>query len=248
MTHRTIFTVLPCAMDEMYDETKLRSSFDSRRTRVSKGYHTKLGKADGTIMSNAFLDAVKKRRTYYGLSKEQIVPADRIVEIVNEAVLHTPSAFNSQSARVVVLFGEQSDKLWEMTKETLRRIVPADQFAATEAKLRGFASGYATLLFFEDQAVVQSLQRQFAAFADQFPVWSNQSSAMLQFVVWTALEQEGLGASLQHYNPLIDESVAKTWNLPGEWKLIAQMPVGKPTQAPGDKSYQPLEERVRVFK
>ena len=30
---------------------------------------------------------------------------------------------------------------------------------------------------------------------------------MLQLVVWTALEAEGLGATLQHYNPLIDDEV-----------------------------------------
>jgi hypothetical protein len=199
-------------------------------------------------MSANFLEAVKQRRTYYGLGKEQIVPADRIVEIVKEAVLHTPSAFNSQSSRAVVLFGEESDNLWDITKETLQAIVPADQFADTEARLRGFASGYATVLFFEDQEVIESLQRQFPTYADRFPVWANHSSAILQFIVWTALEQEGLGASLQHYNPLIDERVAKTWNLPEQWRLIAQMPVGKPVQAPGEKSFLPLEGRVRVFR
>jgi predicted oxidoreductase (fatty acid repression mutant protein) len=60
-------------------------------------------------------------------------------------------------------------------------------------------------------------------------------------------QQEGFGASLQHYNPLIDERVAKTWNLPEKWKLIAQMPVGKPTHTPGEKSFLPLDDRVRVF-
>ncbi|MBW5447557.1 nitroreductase [Cohnella sp. CFH 77786] len=199
-------------------------------------------------MSIAFLEAVKQRRTYYGLSKEKVVSAERIQEIVNEAVKHTPSAFNSQSARVVVLFDEQSDKLWNLTKETLRKIVPADQFAATEERINGFGSGYGTVLFFEDQAVVKGLQESFPTYADNFPVWSNQSSGMLQFVVWTALELEGLGASLQHYNPLINEQAAREWNLPSEWKLLAQMPFGKPTFQPGAKEFQPLEERIKVFK
>jgi predicted oxidoreductase (fatty acid repression mutant protein) len=52
---------------------------------------------------------------------------------------------------------------------------------------------------------------------------------------------------LQHYNPLIDEKVKKTWNLPASWKLIAQMPFGKPTDQPGEKEFQPLEERVKFF-
>ncbi|MNU09462.1 hypothetical protein D3C72_2560420 [compost metagenome] len=66
--------------------------------------------------------------------------------------------------------------------------------------------------------------------------------------MWTALEEEGLGASLQHYNPLIDEHVKNEWKLPENWKLIAQMPFGAPTFEPGDKEFQPIEERVKSFK
>lgn len=71
---------------------------------------------------------------------------------------------------------------------------------------------------------------------------------MLQFAVWTLLELEGLGASLQHYNPLIDEAVKAEWNMPEGWRLIAQMPFGNPTAEPGEKDFQPIEERVKVFK
>lgn len=70
---------------------------------------------------------------------------------------------------------------------------------------------------------------------------------MLQYIVWTALEQEGLGASLQHYNPLIDARVASEWNIPSNWKLIAQMPFGVPTSPASEKQFSPLEDRVLVF-
>ncbi|MDN4070474.1 nitroreductase family protein [Paenibacillus vini] len=194
-----------------------------------------------------FLNAVKTRRSVYGISKDIPVSESRIQEIVEEAVNHTPSSFNSQSSRVVVLFGEQHDKFWDLTKETLRKIVPADSFAPTEEKMGAFRSGRGTVLFFEDQAVIQGLQEQFAAYADNFPVWSNQSNGMLQFVVWTALANEGVGASLQHYNPLIDEQVAKEWNLPESWKLLAQMPFGSIVAEPGEKPFAPIESRVKVF-
>ena len=59
---------------------------------------------------------------------------------------------------------------------------------------------------------------------------------------------EGLGASLQHYNPLIDEEVKKQWSIPPNWKLIAEMPFGNPTVAAGEKEFQPIEMRVKVFK
>jgi predicted oxidoreductase (fatty acid repression mutant protein) len=47
---------------------------------------------------------------------------------------------------------------------------------------------------------------------------------------------------------LIDEEVKRSWHLPKEWELIAQMPFGMPLEAPGEKTFKPLEERVKVFK
>lgn len=199
-------------------------------------------------MSNEFFSALKGRRSIYAISKEVSVSDEKIQEIVNEAVKYTPSAFNSQSARVVVLLGEQHDKLWNLTEETLKAVVPADNFQSTADKMGAFRSGYGTVLFFEDNAVIEGLQSQFELYKDNFPIWSQQSSGMLQLVIWTALEAEGLGASLQHYNPLIDQKVASEWNLPASWRLIAQMPFGKVVAPAGEKQFQPLEERIKVFK
>ncbi|WP_054027936.1 nitroreductase family protein [Bacillus sp. FJAT-28004] len=200
------------------------------------------------MTSQAFLDAVSKRRSIYGISKEAVISDDKIVELVQEAVKHTPSSFNSQSTRVVVLLGENHNKLWDITTNTLRNMVQADQFEPTEQKMGAFKSGYGTVLFFEDKQVVDGLMANFPAYAHNFPIWSQHTSGMHQFVVWTALENEGFGASLQHYNPLIDEEVKTTWSLPDSWQLIAQMPFGKPTAAPGEKTFQPIDERVKVFK
>ncbi|MGX1572693.1 nitroreductase family protein, partial [Paenibacillus terrae] len=193
--------------------------------------------------------ALKERRSYYGISKEQVISDQRIQEIVEEAVKYTPTSFNSQTSRAVVLLGEHHDKLWNITENILREVVGnEEQFKSTAEKMNGFRSGYGTVLFFEDNNVVAGLQQQFEAYADNFPIWSNQSNGMLQLVVWTALEQEGLGASLQHYNPLIDEKVKNEWSIPEHWKLIAELPFGKPTFEPGEKEFQPVEERVKTFK
>lgn len=70
---------------------------------------------------------------------------------------------------------------------------------------------------------------------------------MLQYTIWIAIEEAGLGASLQHYNPLIDNEVNEKWNLPSKWKLIAQMPFGTPLAKPGEKEFVPLESRIKVF-
>ncbi len=199
-------------------------------------------------MTKDFYTAVKERRTIYGISKETTISDERIQEIINDAVKYTPSAFNSQSARVVVLFGKNHDKLWDITKEALRKVVPENNFAPTEEKINSFKNGYGTVLFFEDNSVIESLQQQFAAYKDNFPIWSQQASGMNQYVIWTSLSIEGMGVSLQHYNELIEEDVKKQWDISNNWKLIAQMPFGKPTAPAGDKEFMPLEERIKVFK
>ena len=107
-------------------------------------------------MSKNFYEALKERRSIYAISKESGVSNERIQEVINEAVLHTPSAFNSQSARVVVLFGENHNKLWDITEASLKKIVPEENFAPTKEKIDSFRNGYASVLFFEDQNVVKN--------------------------------------------------------------------------------------------
>lgn len=199
-------------------------------------------------MSFNFQEAVQNRRSVYAIDNEKIVPEEEITSLVEHAAKYSPTAFNSQSSRVILLFGGAHEKLWNETKEILRKIVPASGFAQTEQKIDSFRAGYGTVLYFEDQSVVSGLQEKFPLYKDNFPVWSLESSGMLQYVVWTSLEEKGLGASLQHYNPLIDEAVAKNWGVPKEWKLLGQMPFGKPLQAPDAKTFLPVEERVKIYR
>lgn len=199
-------------------------------------------------MTNKFFEAIQGRRTHYQISKDVVVADERVEEIIAEAVTHSPTAFNSQGGRIVLLLGIQHDKLWDITKKELRKIVPADNFAPTAEKIDSFKNGYGTVLYFEDQSIVEGLQKKFPLYKDNFPIWSQQSSGMLQYIIWTALEIEGLGVSLQHYSPLIDDEVKEEWNIPENWKMIGQMPFGKPTGKPQQKEFQPLEERIKIFK
>lgn len=199
-------------------------------------------------MKKDFNSAVEERRTHYAIGKDISVSDDVIQATVEHAVKHSPTAFNSQSGRVVVLLNESHDKMWEITRESLRKIVPADSFQPTNDKMDSFKNGYGTVLFFDDHSIVEGLQQQFTLYKDNFPVWAQQSNGMLQFVVWTALESEGLGASLQHYNEVIESDLKNEWKFPESWKLIAQMPFGKPLAAPGEKQFSPVEDRVKIFK
>ena len=188
----------------------------------------------------------EKRRTIYALNKNLPLPAAEVAKIIEHAVLHTPSSFNSQSTRVVVLFGAEHEKLWQITEDALRAIVPADKFEPTAQKLAMFKAAAGSVLFFEDQEVVQGLQANFPAYADNFPVWAEHTDAMHQYAVWTTLAEAGIGANLQHYNPLIDNAVAEAWDIPASWRLRAEMVFGGIAAPAGEKAFAPLEGRFKV--
>ncbi|MDL2291731.1 nitroreductase family protein, partial [Bacteroides sp. OttesenSCG-928-F21] len=85
---------------------------------------------------------MKHRRSFYAISNHSPISTEEIERIINDVMLHVPSAFNSQSARVVLLIGKEHRKLWSIVKETLRKKMAGRPFEETEAKIDNcFASG-----------------------------------------------------------------------------------------------------------
>lgn len=198
-------------------------------------------------MSNQVVELLKKRRSQYALTKNLPLSESYIISIIKDAVKQSPSSFNSQSSRVIITFGERSNTIWEITKEALRNRLDEERFPATEARINSFAAGAGTILFYEDQNAVKNLQEQFPSYKDGFPVWSEQAAGMAQLAVWTALAEVNIGASLQHYNPLIDEALAKEFDVPSTWLLRAQMPFGGHGAEFSEKTYIDDEIRFKVF-
>ena len=111
-------------------------------------------------------------------------------------------------------------------------------------KIDSFRAGSGTILYFYDRKVVESLQKQYPLYADNFPVWASQSSAMLQLAVWSGLRELNIGASLQHYNPVIDNAVKELLHLSGDYVLVAEMPFGGIVEEPAPKDKEEIEKRV----
>jgi predicted oxidoreductase (fatty acid repression mutant protein) len=193
-----------------------------------------------------FMEAIKARRSVYGIDKNIGVSEEKINNVLQQALLHTPSGYNAQSGRVVLLLNKNQDTFWSFTKEALRKVVPVEMFKATDDKINALSAGYGTILFFEDQAIVKGLMDKFPLYAANFPVWSLESAGMMQFVVWTGLAELGIGASLQHYNELIEGEVKKTFDIPESWKLVAQMPFGHQIAPLSEKTFLPLEGRFII--
>ena len=187
-----------------------------------------------------------KRRTNYTLGKDVTLPQEEITARIEAVVREVPSAFNMQSGRIIIAYGSAHDKIWQITKDTLRAGVPAEAFANTEKKIDSFAAAYGTILYYDDTDVVKKLQEQFPLYAANFPTWAQQANGMMQYALWTLFANMGLAANLQHYNPLIDEALASEFDVPASWQLIAQMPFGQPLSQPGPIEKLPIDERVKI--
>ncbi|MDR0676280.1 MAG: nitroreductase family protein [Elusimicrobiota bacterium] len=196
---------------------------------------------------NFLEEVLKKRRSVRKLSSGKIVSDERIKEIVEFVYTYSPSAFNAQEHRAVVLLNDSHKKFWDIVKEALKKIVTDSKiFEKTEEKLNGFYNGYGTILFFIDTETVKKLEKAFTNYKDFFTTWANHGEGIAQILLWILLENEGLGASIQHYNPIIDNEVKRVFDIPQTWELVAQMPFGKPNEELKDKTFLPIEQKVII--
>ena len=197
----------------------------------------------------SYQQIIEKRRSVYALNTQLPISEDEAVKTIEDAIVASPSAFNVQSAQAIILLGAEHKALWDgIVHDTLQAIVPADTFEQTAQKLALFAGAYGTVLFFEDQDAVDTLKEQFAAYAAAFDGFAAQAQGIAQVNVWNALAEKGVGANLQHYNPLIDEAVKARYDVPESWKLAAQLNFGGIAAPAGDYERKPASERVRVVR
>jgi len=168
-------------------------------------------------------EALSGRRSYYQIHKEIPVSPAQVEETVKELTELVPDAFDMKSSRVVLLMGEAHDDFWNLVYDCFGGKVARE-------KTDSFKAGAGTILYFYDEKVVEKMQETYPSYAENFPVWANQSSGMLQ-----------------HYNPVIDEAVRKRFDLPEHYKLVAQMPFGGIAEEPEPKKKEDISLRVQVI-
>jgi predicted oxidoreductase (fatty acid repression mutant protein) len=186
-------------------------------------------------------ESLQKRRSYYMINDSLPVGEDEVRALIGQLTELVPDAFNMKSSRVVVAFGDAHKKLWDNIYDAFGGKVPRD-------KIDSFRAGAGTVLYFYDEATVQALQQKFPRYADNFPLWAMQASGMLQLSVWSGLRELDIGASLQHYNPVIDGAVRAQFGVPESYKLIAQMPFGGIAAEPDAKEKEDVSQRVSFFR
>lgn len=200
-------------------------------------------------MNSTFNKLTAQRRSIYALGDQLTNSPEEIYDLIITAIKNSPTAFNSQTVRAVVLFGKSSDKVWDIVEVALKEVVKDPQaFVKTQQKIASFRAGFGTVLFLTETDTVHELEKQFPAYADNFADWAEQGIGGAQQAVWTALAEQQIGASLQHYNPLIDDAIHQAFNLPDSWQLRAEMPFGSIEAPAGNKDFRDDSEKFKLIK
>lgn len=187
-----------------------------------------------------YIEIIKKRRSYYNLSEDVDLTNEEIKYLVEDVMNITPSHMNAETTRIVLLFDDKSKDFWARVNETFDNSIK-------EEKFHGFYHAKGTALIFIDMNEIWDQEINMPDYSDYFETWGHHSAAMLQLNLWQALRDEGIGASNQHYNPVIDEWVKEDYDLPDHWELVAQMPFGKIEEEPDPKDKKPIEEKLIVI-
>ncbi len=186
-------------------------------------------------------DSLRTRRSFYQIDKNIPLSYEEVSYLIEDITELVPDAFNMKSSRVVLAFGDKHNALWD-------QIYTCFDGKVSREKIDSFKAGAGTILYFIDQEIVDGMKKEYPLFADQFDSWSEQASGMLQINIWTALTEEGFGANIQHYNPVIDKKVKELFDLPKNYKLMAQMPFGGILEKPDPKEKEDISKRVKIFK
>jgi len=204
-----------------------------------------------------FLSTLAVRRSTYTLAKTpEILSADQIQTVLGKILRESPSSFDSKSQRLVLLLGADHDDYWgNLVPKALTNAVKSqggDDEAVKGAvgRLDMFKPAVGTVIFFESQNVVQTMQKNAPQYADHFPTWSEHASAILQSNTWAALTNAGYGANLQHYGNLVEAEIKKKYSLNEDWKWRAELVFGAKTDEPKPKEYDEQKEnaeRIKVF-
>ncbi|KAK7194248.1 hypothetical protein NESM_000339600 [Novymonas esmeraldas] len=151
----------------------------------------------------------------------QHVTRDYLTTVVQRAVALTPSSFNSQSTRVVVLHGRMHRLFWQ-------RLIGHTVHLAKEAALLTdqVVPAACTVILCEDMDVVRRMQATFPKYASLLPGHAEQASAMCELSVVSALGCDGVATLSRHHRIDLHENFHEVFTVPPSWEMRAQIACG----------------------
>lgn len=193
------------------------------------------------------LELFAKRHSFYNINSNVPLDNNDIVKLIRRCAELYPSSFNNQSSRVVLLQNKQHIRFWDLVQNKLIDTTPSEKHEGIKNKIATFRNGSGTILFYIDTNATKQLEQKYPLYADNFMNWDIQSNAMLQYMIWTTFANNDIGASLQHYNPLIDKIIQNEFNIPQGWQMVAQMPFGGIVSFPNTHSVDGIDKKLIVL-
>lgn len=197
-----------------------------------------------------YIPAMKTRHSEYALSDDLQAPLEEVRRLLEDILLYTPSGFNSQPVRMVLLTGERSIAHWELVGQILMLKIGIERYEKSRAKDRIdnlFTKAVGTVLFFDDTEVTDRMMKENPRYGLNFPKWAHQAQGSHQFMVWLGLKALGYGANLQHYNNMKDDLIRKQVGVPDSWDFVAHMPFGTITEPAQPKEKNPIDTMLKVL-
>lgn len=188
-------------------------------------------KMSSTISADQFLAAAKHRRTVYGVKNTSAVSDKRVQEILEQVLSFTPSSYNTQPLRVVLVTGAKHAAMWDAiiaAAEPVLKGAGEEVWKTMSGVFQMHKASYGSVAFFDSANTLAESGKTHASAAHMFDEFSHHASGMAQILVWSALELEGLGANLQHLNaiPPVEDAIKKFLAVPEDWKLRAHLNYG----------------------
>jgi predicted oxidoreductase (fatty acid repression mutant protein) len=153
---------------------------------------------------------------------------------LQDAVVRTPSAFGVTPWHIVILT-EQRDAFWDEVAAGFRDGLEGDRLERYLGRLEGFRSGAGVILIYEDLSARPALHLNWGLSEQTAHDFVQQGLGMLQLAIWLVLTEEGLAASLQHWDWLIQDRLAALLDLPTDrYQLVSVLPVGEPAEPARD--------------
>ncbi|WP_195853402.1 nitroreductase family protein [Aerococcus urinae] len=192
-------------------------------------------------------DLAAKRRSIYHIGKNTDHSAKEIVDALQAVLKDVPTAFNSQTSRIVIAFGDKHQALWDEIYQVQEGVLEGDMWEQMSGVIQGAKEGLGTILFFEDLNEVENMP----ANPERSTAYKENNNANHQYAAWLTLAELDLGATLQQFNigyeQGFDKSIRQMFDLPDSYAMLAQMPFGSIETPAGDKDYIDQDEKVRVY-
>lgn len=190
------------------------------------------------------MDVIEKRRSNYDLGNNLEISKKDLINLLRKIIYYSPSPFNVQSSKIVLLNKKSHHLLWTtVVEEFLKKNNNGDLLDSDKARIKREDKAYGTILFYKDERVIEEFKEKLDAYEQKsLNSWCIEESAMLQMNIWNELRLRNIGAHIVHFDD-IDEEVSVAFDIDKNYKLVAMMVFGNIIQEAAVKPKKDIDKR-----